>query len=283
MILQVVDLVLLGAGCLCVIGFVVRLRRRGRWRNPLSGVAIPEQGPSGLSAVMMILAFIAVPMALLDLLTHGLPWEEVLRPGSYAWHRAQTADGIGKSIVCLLMIGLLARTRAFAGPPPRVGLWSGILVGLVGVLVIVPIVTVQLRMGTLVWEWIQPEVEPPQHPVLLALNTSDWGRWGIVQLLLGAVVIAPLAEELLFRGVLLQTLCRHLRLGWAAILFSSVLFGCVHVGQPQAVLPLTSMGIILGYLRLRSGSLGPCILAHILFNARTMTFNLLASELLEPV
>jgi membrane protease YdiL (CAAX protease family) len=41
------------------------------------------------------------------------------------------------------------------------------------------------------------------------------------------------------------------------------------------------MGVVLGYLRLRCGSLWPCIVLHALFNARTMIAALLAPELLD--
>ncbi len=44
--------------------------------------------------------------------------------------------------------------------------------------------------------------------------------------------------------------------------------------------PLVTMGVVLGYVRLRCGTLWPCVVMHALFNARTMAFALLAPELL---
>ncbi len=101
----------------------------------------------------------------------------------------------------------------------------------------------------------------------------------MAQILFGAAVVAPLTEELFFRGVLLQAVCYHVRHAWAAIGLSALAFGLAHA-QPQDILPLISLGVILGWLRLRSGALWPCVLLHMLFNVRTLVFVLLAPELL---
>jgi membrane protease YdiL (CAAX protease family) len=69
------------------------------------------------------------------------------------------------------------------------------------------------------------------------------------------------------------------RRAWPAIVLSSLAFGAVHA-QPQDVAPLVTMGVVLGFLRLRCNSLWPCIVLHMLFNARTMITAVLAPELL---
>jgi membrane protease YdiL (CAAX protease family) len=114
--------------------------------------------------------------------------------------------------------------------------------------------------------------------VLEAVAAGTLGPWDLAQLLAGALLVAPLVEELVFRGVLLPALCRLMHNGWGAIAFSGVLFGFIHAPQPQAVLPLATVGVVLGFLRLTTGRVWPCILAHALFNGRTMAFMLLAPE-----
>lgn len=77
--------------------------------------------------------------------------------------------------------------------------------------------------------------------------------------------IGPLVEELLFRGLLLSALLRHLRVGWA-ILASALLFGLVHLPDLKwlwyAVPNLVLVGAVLAWLRLRSRSLWPAVIAH---------------------
>ncbi len=146
-------------------------------------------------------------------------------------------------------------------------------------LVILPIVSLQLNMGQILWQRLLPNLPPPVHPTFESLTQSDWGRVGVAQLFVMAIVIAPIAEELFFRGLVLQTVCRYTRRVWVSIVLSGIAFGAVHSAQPQAVLPLTTMGIILGYMRVRHRSIELCIVVHALFNAQSMIAAYLAPEL----
>jgi membrane protease YdiL (CAAX protease family) len=163
-------------------------------------------------------------------------------------------------------------TRAGAGPAAEVA--AGVLAGLI----IVAVCTVQLRTAALVWQWANPGQVLPVHPVLQAAQSRVWSTWGIVQLLVLTVVAAPLSEELFFRGLVLQAAWRYTGHAWNSILLSAVLFGLIHGSRPQDILPLCTMGLALGYLRLRTRSLTACVMAHGLFNARTMVITLFCPE-----
>ncbi len=80
-----------------------------------------------------------------------------------------------------------------------------------------------------------------------------------------ASVLAPLAEEVAFRGYLLSALRTHLRPG-AAILGSSVLFACMHL-DPVRFPAVLFLGLFLGWLAWRSGSIWPAVAAHGVNNA----------------
>lgn len=81
--------------------------------------------------------------------------------------------------------------------------------------------------------------------------------------LLYAAVIAPIAEEMLFRGFLLKMLRRYSAL--VAILFTSLSFGVFHGTLSQAV-PAAAIGVILAVLDLRYDSLLPSIILHMATN-----------------
>lgn len=83
--------------------------------------------------------------------------------------------------------------------------------------------------------------------------------------LLTSLVIAPLVEEIVFRGALLCALQKSLN-GWLAVLISSVLFALVHMNPVQMIYAFV-LGVILCVLRLKSGSLWGCVAMHIAFNA----------------
>ena len=88
---------------------------------------------------------------------------------------------------------------------------------------------------------------------------------------IAAGLLAPIFEELLFRGVLLRALLPRMGPNWA-IAVSAVTFGAVHFlgGNPLgtlAVLPaLIGIGAISGVLAVRSGELSQSILLHMGFN-----------------
>jgi membrane protease YdiL (CAAX protease family) len=78
--------------------------------------------------------------------------------------------------------------------------------------------------------------------------------------LFGAVICAPLAEELLFRGYIYRGLERGLGAA-AAVGLSSLAFALYHV-DPVHVAGVLILGLWLGWLRHTTGSLWPCVAAH---------------------
>ncbi len=84
-------------------------------------------------------------------------------------------------------------------------------------------------------------------------------------LLLSVVFFAPLFEEIISRGFVLESL-RVKSGGLVALLVSSLFFGLIHI-DPAMVVNAFFMGLILGYIYLRSGSLIAPIFLHAFNNA----------------
>jgi hypothetical protein len=84
-----------------------------------------------------------------------------------------------------------------------------------------------------------------------------------------AVVAAPLAEELFFRRFLQGWLEKLLPEadGRMAVSVAAALFALAHLGQGLAYVPLFPLGLVLGTIARRTGSVVPCIFLHALFNA----------------
>jgi uncharacterized protein len=81
-------------------------------------------------------------------------------------------------------------------------------------------------------------------------------------------VVAPICEELLFRGFIFTAL-RNLRGPWLAALLTGLIFGAVHSTSAPAedLLPLAALGLLLCLLYRATGSLYPCIATHAVNNA----------------
>jgi membrane protease YdiL (CAAX protease family) len=93
-------------------------------------------------------------------------------------------------------------------------------------------------------------------------------EFGIAQVL-GVVVLVPLAEEWLCRGVLWVALRRVLTVRWTTLV-SAVLFALLHGLGGAGLFEYPhrfAIGVLLGVLRARSGSLVPGIVAHAVINA----------------
>ena len=106
----------------------------------------------------------------------------------------------------------------------------------------------------------------PTQEVVRALEHS-----GTAAKVLGAVavvVFAPVAEELLFRGLLLRGLLRRFG-AVAAVLVGGFAFALVHLVDPGAaplLAPLALVGVVSGILAVRSGDLSRSVMLHAGFN-----------------
>ena len=84
-------------------------------------------------------------------------------------------------------------------------------------------------------------------------------RWGYLAL----GILAPLAEEMVFRGAILCTLLNYFngRMYWVPIIVSALLFGLVH-GNMAQLLNAFLIGILLGWMYYRTESIVPGIVLH---------------------
>ena len=87
----------------------------------------------------------------------------------------------------------------------------------------------------------------------------------ILPALFNIAVVPAICEEILFRGYILRSFERSMKVV-TAILLSGFLFGLYHV-QLQNLLPLATLGILMALLTWTSGSIWPAILAHFVNNA----------------
>jgi membrane protease YdiL (CAAX protease family) len=105
------------------------------------------------------------------------------------------------------------------------------------------------------------------------VNSADKAHgWQIPLIVLSVAILAPVTEELLFRGALLRALLRRTTPNVAVFVAAGV-FGLVHVaGDPSAgslvALPaIILLGVVSGYQAVKSGDLTRSILLHVGFNA----------------
>ena len=128
---------------------------------------------------------------------------------------------------------------------------------------------------------------PYSHPLLESLS-SQKSTFSLGLAVFSAVIVAPVSEEFMFRGVLfgffqrIERYCitfigtplvsngifsRSTRnLPYFAILASGLIFGLLHWGHGAAWIPLSLLGMALAYLTHRTGNLLPAIAVHMSLN-----------------
>jgi membrane protease YdiL (CAAX protease family) len=180
--------------------------------------------------------------------------------------------GTGVAMLALAVLTVLLARRAAQqsggvrralglGPPRPADL--GRVVGWSLLLLVVQVVTVSLLVQ------VVPGLRGASPDNVGFVRDEPWH--GVLVLAVLAVVVAPLVEELLFRGVVLRGLM--LRLGfWPAATTSSALFGVFHAqgSGPEALLLAVATGVFgigLCVLVRRTGRLAPAIGVHALRNA----------------
>ena len=163
-------------------------------------------------------------------------------------------------------VGVVVYARSLPGAPRYVGAVRtelhasdvlGLVVGVATQLVLLPLLYLPFR------SWFdEDDLSAPAEDLLADFN-------GILLVLMGVgvVLVAPVVEELFFRGLLLGTL----RERWgtlAAVIGSSLFFGATHF-QPLQFAGLTAAGLVFAAAVVKTGRLGSAIAVHVGFNATT--------------
>ncbi len=227
--------------------------------------ALPWKTPWGLETLgwVMVGGFLLMGQLIVPLLVSPLR-------GSFA------GQGIrGQALFALLYYLLMAAgtisvlwggLRSHRPLPPE---WfvlkfnaPGLAWGLGGYFAALPLMLLVSLLNQQIWQG-----QGGSNPLLqTVLEANDWIALGLF--FATAAIAAPLFEEFLFRGFLLPSLTRYLPV-WGAIGLSSFIFAVAHLSLSE-VLPLMTLGIILGVVYTRSRNLLAPMVLHSLWNSVTM-------------
>ena len=184
---------------------------------------------------------------------------------------------LGGMVACLV----LARrhfeggVRAFLWGPPGSERRRGIRWTLMLTLLAIGLCPIVLNATLAVIEYFRPGFDIAPHPTLRSMHEAGLPGWVHLALWGGAVVVAPLAEEFFFRGILQNVIGNLTGRRWVAIVGASAVFAGVHVAQPYALPALFFLGVILGFAYERTGMILVPVAIHAAFNLKTMVWEAL--------
>lgn len=194
-----------------------------------------------------------------------------------------------RNVALLALIGALAGTlsaivlaRLLAIAEPNAGLaitQRCIVQGFLGLLLAFPIVGLAAILLRQLHQSLGGTPEQLGHETLRALsdNPNSIYSWILVAC---AIILAPISEELVFRGMLQTALLRAFNRPWLAIFLSSTLFAATHtlgnINMPwYAVAAIFILSIALGIAFERTKRIGVPIIMHVLFNAANVAITLM--------
>lgn len=138
-----------------------------------------------------------------------------------------------------------------------------------------PLVMAMMSLTILIMRLLDKKFVVPQHEALEVITQSNAVPLQVLMIVL-AVLVAPLVEEMLFRGLFQTMLRSYLGRPWLAIAITSVLFAAIHA-DPEHWPALFVLAMGLGYSYEKSGSLFRPIFMHAMFNGLTIVAALLES------
>ena len=108
-------------------------------------------------------------------------------------------------------------------------------------------------------------IPPPDYIVDLGEIMRPDSALGYIFLFLSVVIVAPIGEEIVFRGFLQRFLEKYWKDITRAVLVTSLFFAMIHF-NPFWTIQIYLLGVILGFLAWKTKSVLPSILLHIVNN-----------------
>tara|TARA_Y100000992_G_scaffold258808_1_gene193124 strand:- start:16 stop:813 length:798 start_codon:yes stop_codon:yes gene_type:complete len=124
---------------------------------------------------------------------------------------------------------------------------------------------------------IQVFIPSPNYIVDLNNLLQPDSVFGYILLIIAIAIIAPIGEELLFRGFLQQFLEQHWKDITRAILITSLFFSIIHM-NPYWFIQIYILGIMLGFLSWKTNSIFPPLILHALNNGTALLFSFIDPE-----
>lgn len=237
--------------------------------------------------------------------------EKPLQFGRVAVAWVKNSDIFGVLGLCSFFVFLAFANLAASGNPkvPEVSS-TGVLANFVifGILLAITVALVYRRINPIVWlglrwqNWLlalfSPLVVIGMWIILGCLAWVGYFAWmeqmcgesstqeavkmlrqnkdvvAVFLMAIAAAVMAPLVEEIIFRGYIYPAMKRWVGI-WPAILFSSLVFAAGH-GNAALTLPLLILGVVLVISYEYTGSIWMPIAIHACFNGATVGIQLLA-------
>ncbi|MBS1704784.1 MAG: CPBP family intramembrane metalloprotease [Armatimonadetes bacterium] len=246
-----------------VVGFIVWLffmikRSKGDW----APVGFPIGPISAFEADSLAFRFFYILLVLML----PLPIPDIMGKGTGEVVETTVKLALAFAIIAIPILGKKLPLSKLFGR--RIPIWKVPVVGLLGNFGTVPPMFCALLLLAAVQKYL-PDASHPGATELMKNPTL----FNIILFGFQAAIMAPVLEEILFRGMLAPALAR-LRTPTFGILVSSFAFAMIHPQGIGAWLPLATVGAVSATLAFQTGSLWPSVMMHAVHNSVLLTISL---------
>jgi len=239
-------------------------------RDCFSGLADRDAGIIAIDLLFTMCCFVLGGL-LTQVILGATGWTKPLSQGQHASAVLLGQMAMGVPIVVLLWFRFNGRDGGWRGFGFNVGPWPLVLRQTAGALVFGMLVVLAINYAIVWIGELRGYPKPPDGHALLKSIRDAAEPMTRYKLLISAVVVAPILEEVIYRGLVQTSLLDIVgpKRRWTVILITATLFTSVHIGiaQWQTLPGLMIFGVVLGWLYEKTGSLLPSILTHMAFNA----------------
>lgn len=260
-------------GCALIVAIGAELARRLKWFGrdwSPERCRLPQEAGLvgfGLGSILAV-GYFVVPAILIVL---GFPVGQNADPSSPRRDVLQTIaftliylGGLASVPLAALVLGQWPQQLGRIGLAPPLAPNREVRVWLLAAPILIALTTGVMIVAQMIWYAIGYQ-HASAHPMLQLMDRSRSHPLLVALTAFNAVVLAPVFEEVLFRGHLQTVLVRLFGNRWAGIAIAAGLFAALH--EKWTIPPIFALAVFIGYVFERTGSLWLAIALHASFNA----------------
>lgn len=190
------------------------------------------------------------------------------------------ADSIAKLLAMLILFRLISRHNQVPSEALGLdtkGLKKNIIPAIVAGILIIPVVAIIGAIWTALLQALKLDVSDQEIVEILKKASSPEL---IIVVIFTSVILAPVIEEIFFRGFIYRVIKKHTGV-ISATLITGFLFGMAH-GALASIVPLSIFGMFVCYIYERSGKLWVPMIAHAIFNTSAVIMILIGPIDMSP-
>ena len=259
-------------GVALLLGCVLLWLRRWKWGPIENGEKVaPEVTPwsrSWTDFMIVILASVMVFVALALTMSRFVlppgfdPMQNLASGQEASWYTILYSSSIQFALI-ITIFGAKFSYKIRFFQPSAIG--SSALIGFDRLLRYMPLIWVVAALSIFVTEALG--IRSGEQDAVTMMQEMQ-NPWKFQTMVLLAVLVAPVLEEIFFRGILLRFLLGHAN-PTVALIISSLMFSVLHFNT-DSFLPIAVLGFLLGKVYLDTGDLRASIWMHVLFNSQSV-------------